>query len=439
MNKILDFPQDKELLEAYLFLSNKTSNNTLISYDPYSRYIDNEACKLINLENPLRKDNYFSIEALYAQKILTNIYEYDLLFLKKDNNITDHLESFYSEEKRKYGVLLKSKLEHFLFSFIDNELDIGGNWEYDNLIQYLKNIPIMHKKTDSIVVEEITKSLKPQVFLKNYIIQLAIDFLTEASALARVTLGNYGEVQSEIFKILIDEYGYGVFKTKHSTLFENIMKDLKLENKPHAYWQFYYSSSIGVHNYFHYHAINYKYFFRYIGMIYAAESTFSHTCKQFSSLIKEVFNKKIDTGYFDEHVGIDFFHTDMSLNKVLLPLVQQYGNSIIPEIIKGCESFNLIIQLNDIEFTEQTKWSSNFEKENIEKSVSLNNYNDMQIKHIIPSKDTSISIEKGEVYLILGLEKSFLFSQGENFIIPAKRHIILLFKDEDQWNKKDVL
>ena len=114
------------------------------------------------------------------------------------------MQSFYSEDKRQYGILLKSRLEIFLFSFIDDEIDVGGNWTYEALLEYLKNIPNSHVKKDSLVVKAILSSLNPKQSAKDYIIQLAIDFLTEASALARITLGNYGETQSEIFKILID-------------------------------------------------------------------------------------------------------------------------------------------------------------------------------------------------------------------------------------------
>ena len=44
--------------------------------------------------------------------------------------------------------------------------------------------------------------------------------LIESSPMARYSSGNYGEMGSALFRIIIDELGYGDHKQRHSTLFE---------------------------------------------------------------------------------------------------------------------------------------------------------------------------------------------------------------------------
>ena len=74
----------------------------------------------------------------------------------------------------------------------------------------------------------IENSRDPSWALKYLLLQMAPDFLTEASPLARTVVGSFGAEQSEMMKVFIDEYGYGVHKTKHSTLFESLMKSVGL-------------------------------------------------------------------------------------------------------------------------------------------------------------------------------------------------------------------
>src|SRR4029453_5340744 len=77
-----------------------------------------------------------------------------------------------------------------------------------------------------------------------HLIQLALDALTEASAMARNLGGSYGVEQSELFKIFIDEFGYGVYSAKHSTIFRGMLASIGLKTDVPAYWNFYLPSSL---------------------------------------------------------------------------------------------------------------------------------------------------------------------------------------------------
>ena len=172
----------------------------------------------------------------------------------------------------------------------------------------------------------------------------------------RNLLGNTGDIQSEWFKIVIDEYGYGVHDTKHSTLFERTLESVGLEADVHRYWQYYLPGSLLMNNYFHYLGKNHELFFRYLGALYYTETTLVDFCARAARLLDDVFEGSADVEYFTEHVHIDTHHGRMALEKLILPVVQRYGPVVIPEILKGYEQFQLVAEIADEDFVTQIAW-----------------------------------------------------------------------------------
>ena len=46
----------------------------------------------------------------------------------------------------------------------------------------------------------------------------------------------------------------------------------------------------------------------------------------------------------------------MALENLILPIVEQCGESVIPEIVRGVEEFKLISQIADEDFADQVAW-----------------------------------------------------------------------------------
>ncbi|MCV5434207.1 iron-containing redox enzyme family protein, partial [Escherichia coli] len=65
--------------------------------------------------------------------------------------------------------------------------------------------------------ESIKNSIDKKNAAQDWLLQLAPDFLIESSPMARYSSGNYGEMGSALFRIIIDELGYGDHKQRHST------------------------------------------------------------------------------------------------------------------------------------------------------------------------------------------------------------------------------
>ncbi|HEX2050338.1 MAG TPA: iron-containing redox enzyme family protein [Actinomycetota bacterium] len=327
--------------------------------NPYRRPVRPQVLRYMDFETPLTRDQILDYSSLAANRLLLNVYEHDLVFLPEEgfDGIHDDFGRFYAPETRALAEVIRPVLERHVFSFLDDEVDVSGRWTRAELEAYLVALPEEAKKADNVAVRTIRESSNPHHAAVTYMIQFAGDFLSEASAMARNLLGNYGPAQSELFKIVIDEYGYGVHDTKHSTLFERLLTSIGLAPKPHAYWQFYLTSSLLLNNYFHFVCKNHDRFFRYLGALYYTEATLSDICDRVGRLLREVFGPDADLRYFGEHVHIDEHHGRMALDKIIRPVLDLYGDAVIPEIVRGVEEFRLLAEIADDDFAAQVAWS----------------------------------------------------------------------------------
>jgi hypothetical protein len=79
-------------------------------------------------------------------------------------------------------------------------------------------------------------------------------------------------------------------------------------------------------------------------------------------MLREVFGARIDTHYFDEHVHIDLHHGRMVFEKLVVPALARFGNSIIGEIARGIEEFRLLTEIAERDFIEQLDWCNRGEE-----------------------------------------------------------------------------
>lgn len=354
----LDAAELRAAVVAYaanpLFADNEKWENT---DNPYRRQLRPQVLPHLDFARVLPRKEILTYESLAAQRILTSIYETDLVFLPRTGTPekwADH-KLFYSSTNRTRGELIRPSLERFAFGFLDDEVEVTGNWTKQSLVEYLHSLA-KDAPVPGAAQEAIRNSADPVRAARMWLIQLAPDFLAEASPMARNVLGNYGAEQSEWFKIVLDEYGYGVHETKHSHLFERTLESAGLRSDPHAYWQYYLPSSLLVNNYFHYLGKNHELFFRYLGALYYTETTLVDFCRTATDTLTEVFGGRADLRYFTEHVHIDQHHGRMALEKLVLPIVERFGDSVIPEIVRGVEEYRLIAEIADDDFVAQLAW-----------------------------------------------------------------------------------
>lgn len=347
-----------EMLVSYasneLFLD---SNTWKIQNPPYRRSLRPQALGTVDLREPLENGRFMDYESLAAQRVLTTVYEQDTVLLPAnpyDGWLVD-FHAFYSRESLALWASIRSSLEHYVFSHLDKDVTVGEGWSKDNFIEFLKD---RCKKPESEAKwsQTIRNSSDPKRAAKMWLIQLAPDFLLESSPMIKNVMGNYGPVQSEWFKIIIDEYGYGVHAKKHSTLYEDTLESVGLDPRPHVFWQYYLASSLAANNYFHYLGSNHSRFFEYAGALALTEGSLVHFCDTAVRLLNDVFDGSCDVEYFREHCHIDDHHGRMALEDVCLRLIDKFGDCIIPDMVRGMLSYELLMEQFDQQFAIQIEW-----------------------------------------------------------------------------------
>ncbi len=403
---------------------------------PFNRSLRPQALGAVKLEQPLTAKAFMNYESLAAQRVLTCVYEQDLVFLppKPYTGWKADFDLFYSSELRDLAGDFRSELEAFCFSYLEEEVEVSSGWTRDDFTEYLADAC---RPAEEMPAWEraIRESADPQRAAKMWLVQFAPDFLSESSPMMKNVLGMYGPVQSDWFKILIDEFGYGVHSQKHSTLFERTLESVGLNPEPHYYWQYYLASALAANNYFHYLGSEHRFFFRYVGALIYTETTLVDFCQRAVGMLNDVFGGSCDVEYFTEHCHIDEHHGRMALEKVCLPLVDQYGPEIIAEMVRGIEGYRVIMENFDAQFAIQIAWMDEqpdmftlhkevFDKvhaaEGLPVAYLTEPFNDLSNSHC-HDQDELCHIVSGQMFFFSGLDSGLVLNPGDGVVIRNRR------------------
>ena len=420
---------DAEALTHYCGADAFAQPHSFYADTPYQRPSRPQDVTDAIITSCLKSDQLANSQHLLAQRLLLNIYEQDLVFLPKQPVALNlkTFKNFYDPQQAASGKKIRPLLENYLYNWLKEEIHINGPWCRDSFVAHTDKALDDVARSESRLHEVLTTSRNPERAARFFMTQCAGDFLSEASAMARNVLGNSGVYTSELFKILIDEYGYGIDKKKHSTIFEEMLKDLGMSHHVHHYWQFYTPGSLSLTNYFHYVSANHGELFRYIGAMYYTEATLALTTKHQSRAIKTIFNGSVATDYFDEHSHIDVHHGRMALQRLILPMIEQFGDKIIPDLIRGFEEFKLLQDIADEELYAHIKWHDEMD-EHRARATALHDRkpadmtfteseHELSVLHTHPN-DELFWVESGELDFVASPELTVRLKAGEGVVIP---------------------
>lgn len=422
--------------KSFLLQVEDYANNPIFGLDNPSFYCENnpflrpsrpQDVANIDFLTPLSSKQYASNANLFAQRLLFNIYEQDLVFLPVNGPLDQkYFDLFYDRKSMQKGGEIKNGIEDYIFGFLEKDIGITGKWTLADFEFYTQKKIQDIATGEFALLKNILTSKDPKSAIRFFLIQCAGDFLSESSAMGRNVLGNFGAHTSELFKIFIDEYGYGVYEKKHSSLFEKLLIDAQLNSQIHYYWQFYTPSSLALVNYFHFISKNHCYFFRYLGALYFAEATLAYITKNQSQLIKEVFKGEVSALYFDEHSHIDVHHGRMAYEELIVPIIKQHGEVWLKEILIGFESFALLQDIADDELYHHIQVHD--ELENLKNKAQLMGPNTKTYQFSEKKGEVSTThihdvcelfeVLKGEIELRFSPDKAINLTAGEKMIIP---------------------
>jgi hypothetical protein len=332
-----------------------------ITGNPYRRPLDAARLAGIDWSRPLTEQRFTSDESLIVNRFLMNVYESDALFLPAaglDGGTRKDFEEFYSTQNRLWGEISRPHAERYALGFLDDSIRTAGSWDAASLVAHLETAIGEATRTKSPVLEFIDQLEEEEsaTAAEMLIAQMALDGLTEATAMSQNLGGAFGAEQSELFKIFIDEFGYGVFDAKHSTLFTALCGSVGMSPEAHHYWFFYLPSSIAINNYFYVATRNRSGFFRYIGAMAYLEATFAGWFAALTTTLRQIYGDTVDTRYCDEHAHIDQHHGRMAVHDLVLPLAEKHGPSAARDMIQGIEEIRLLGGLADADLIAQLRW-----------------------------------------------------------------------------------
>ena len=197
-------------------------------------------------------------------------------------------------------------------------------------------LPRLRAQPEDAFIAALRLSPHREAHYRNFLIQSAADLLAEASASALGVIGEFGPAQSALFRILIDEFGYGAHGKKHSVLYRATLASFGLCDEYNAWWPLFDTGSLELHNTIHHLFQNPRNFFLQVGFLLFAETAYQRSTADHFRYLRE-FHPQADARYFAEHAHIDLHHTQMVIEEVARPLTAQHGPAAGAEIIAGAE------------------------------------------------------------------------------------------------------
>ncbi len=155
---------------------------------------------------------------------------------------------------------------------------------------------------------------------------VSLDGLVEASRMCRILGGASNEVQTMLFRVLLEEYGNGHLARKHSTFFAKMMAEMDLSTVLEDYfdlapWQF--LASIN-HNFLLTECK--RHFLRYSGGLTYFEIAGPSIYTDYLMAAQRLNLSESSSGYWALHIREDERHGQWMLKGVALPLANQYAD-----------------------------------------------------------------------------------------------------------------
>jgi nitrosourea synthase len=407
------YAPSKELIHPDNPFRRPLLNDAFKGWDPEAYSLDDLSCN----------------GSLIANRVLLSVYEQDFVFLPRtsfDAGKREAFAEFYDRDARVTGEILSCRLEKLLFSCVSKSVHVSGDWDAASFAAYFEDFKQNFRAEKlSALMNTITAMHDPVGGARMFLVQMAGDFLVESSAMARNVVGNYGPVQSELFKVVIDECGYGVHKTKHSTLFEDILRSQGLDHIPHTYWQLYLPTSMYLNNYYNCICRDHGSVFRYFGAILQVETAFRLTCEIMAQMMKTVFGASAHIDYFREHTHIDDHHSRMVMEKIVVPIVASHGEFALREIVRGFEESLVVGDQFTAGLQRQIGWIDRVDRDrDIRRLPACAEPQSMRAARgelcgtQMADADTGYQVTSGRLEFVFGIDKHFTVNTGDCITIP---------------------
>ncbi|MEU9839877.1 iron-containing redox enzyme family protein [Actinomadura sp. NPDC048032] len=327
--------------------------------NPYRRMLVPDSLAESDFDGPPGPDEWAAHRSLAAHRLLGTFYEAETVLLPEQglDGLYEDFDLFYGPDLKELREGSVSELERFAFGCLDEAVDVSGAATPDVLEAYFQHVVEEAAAGPSPALTAIANARDRKSAADLYLVQLALDGLTEASAMSRNLAGAYGPEQSALFKIFIDEFGYGVYDAKHTTIFAKMLRSRAMATHVHAYWNFYLAGPLATNNYYYYLSRDHAKFFRYAGAVTYAEAVFAPAFVEMIKVFRGIFGDTVDLHYCDEHAHIDEHHGRITRDQVLLALAGRHGPRVVPELLRGIAEARLVGGWFEDDTAAQIRWA----------------------------------------------------------------------------------
>ncbi len=246
----------------------------------------------------------------------------------------------YTNERSAYLHNVRDRIEIFWQQWELAQVDVAALQQLD-----VKQALVERAARDlNPILSEDSRYLREQMTEAGYRRVLAIgsfDGLVEGSRLSRILGGAANEVQSTLFRVLMEEYGGGRLTRKHSTFFAQMLAEFGMHTEPETYFDLVpWEVLVGAnHNFLV--TERKRYFLRYSGGLTYFEVAGPAVYRNYLAAAQRLGLSEPARGYWELHIREDERHGRWMLDDVASPLVQHYPDDAW-ELVLGYDQERLM-------------------------------------------------------------------------------------------------
>jgi hypothetical protein len=252
---------------------------------------------------------------LFLQRILYKINRLNLFWYDKLQH--------YKNERSLYLQWLRDRIEEAWQEWEIRQIDVSS-------LQKLDVKQALRERNDRDLnppISETKQYLRSEMSYAGYRCLLAIaslDGLVEASRMSRILGGASNSIQATLIRVLLEEYGSGQLKRKHSTFFAKMMAELNLNTEPEFYFDIVPWQALASINHNFLLTECKRYYLRYNGGLTYFEIAGPSIYEDYRLAAERLGLSETAMGYWKLHIQEDERHGRMMLEDVALPLADLY-------------------------------------------------------------------------------------------------------------------
>jgi len=239
----------------------------LVLDSPFRRPVRCEDLRFIDYTCPLTAEDMLQLSGLASHRMLLNIYEGEYFFLTdhQDRRRTDEAAAFYSDRSRVLGEMARPFLERHVFSFLEPSAGEFESATSSEAVLALERTGDACLASAQQVFEAIRGAGDQRRAATFLVIQLTGPGLSRGLAAPRLTLSLDVSGPSEGAGLLDEMLSAAAAPSAWARGWRRLAESCGLVGRPHAYWQFYLTSSLALANYLHFVARHRAYFYQAVG------------------------------------------------------------------------------------------------------------------------------------------------------------------------------